>query len=82
MSLAENMGMRPLVAHCHFGLGSLYSRVDRPLDARKHAAAAAAMYREMGMEYWLGTATAASDDERNLAAADGTPTSRAHRLAE
>ena len=26
LSLAEELGMRPLQAHCHLGLGTLYSR--------------------------------------------------------
>jgi class 3 adenylate cyclase/tetratricopeptide (TPR) repeat protein len=52
LALAEPRGMRPLVAHCHFGLGKLHrSRGDRE-QAREHLIAAMAMYREMGMIYW------------------------------
>jgi tetratricopeptide (TPR) repeat protein len=53
VSLAEDMGMRPLVAHCHFRLGNLYRRLGRQPEAREHLATAAAMYREMDMEFWL-----------------------------
>jgi len=51
--LAEELGMRPLVAHCHFGLGKLYGHVGKGREAREHVATAAAMYREMGMRFWL-----------------------------
>jgi DNA-binding SARP family transcriptional activator len=83
VSLAEEMGMRPLLAHCHLGLGQLHCRLAQPDDARQHLTTAAAMYREMDMEYWLGTATAlASSDERYPAAADTTPASRSLRPAD
>jgi tetratricopeptide (TPR) repeat protein len=51
-SLAEALGMRPLVAHCHFGLGKLYRRLGKRQEAREHLTAAAAMYREMDMRFW------------------------------
>ena len=50
--------MRPLVAHCHLGLGKLYRRTDTREQAQEHLATAATMYREMGMTYWLETAEA------------------------
>ena len=50
--------MRPLVAHCHLGLGNLYRRTDKREQARGHLATATAMYREMGMTYWLEKAEA------------------------
>ena len=46
--------MRPLVARCHRGLGRLYRRTGNPAGAQEHLTAATAMYREMGMTYWLG----------------------------
>jgi tetratricopeptide (TPR) repeat protein len=52
MSLAGELGMRPLVAHCRFGLGKLYQRVGRRDEAREHLTTAVAMYREMGMRFW------------------------------
>jgi len=45
--------MRPLVANCHFGLGRLFRRTDQHDRAREHLALATAMYRDMGMSYWL-----------------------------
>ena len=44
--------MRPLVAHCHLGLGKLYRRTGRR-QAQEHLTAATTMYREMDMTYWL-----------------------------
>ena len=44
--------MRPLVAHCHLGLGKLYRRTGRE-QAQEHLTTATTMYREMGMTYWL-----------------------------
>jgi len=53
LELAEPRGMRPLVAHCHLGLGKLYHRTDQREQAREHVSTATTMYREMGMTYWL-----------------------------
>jgi tetratricopeptide (TPR) repeat protein len=58
LALAEPRGMRPLVAHCHLGLGKLYRRTDKREQAQEHLATATAMYREMGMTYWLEKAEA------------------------
>jgi hypothetical protein len=52
-SRGENLGMRPLVAHCRLGLGKLYRRTDKREQARQHLATATTMYRETGMTYWL-----------------------------
>jgi tetratricopeptide (TPR) repeat protein len=51
--LAERLDMRPLVAHCHRGLGTLLGRTVSRGQADEHLATAAAMYREMGMTFWL-----------------------------
>jgi tetratricopeptide (TPR) repeat protein len=51
-ALAEPRGMRPLVAHCHLGLGKMHRRVSNPGQAQEHLTTAMAMYREMGMTYW------------------------------
>ena len=53
MTLASELEMRPLVAHCHFGLGRLYGRTGDPEQAQEHLTTARAMYGEMGMTYWL-----------------------------
>jgi hypothetical protein len=45
--------MRPLVAHCHPGLGTLHRRTGDQAKAREHLTTATTMYREMGMTFWL-----------------------------
>ena len=50
-------GMRPLIAHCHHGLGKLYRRTGTREQAQEHLNTAMTMYREMGMTYWLDKAT-------------------------
>ncbi len=59
IALAEELGMRPLAAHCHLGLGTLYQRVDRPTEAQQELANASDMYRAMQMTFWLEQAEAA-----------------------
>ena len=49
-------GMRPLVAHCHLGLGKLYRRIGETEQAHENLAAATTMYREMEMGFWLDQA--------------------------
>jgi tetratricopeptide (TPR) repeat protein len=61
-ALADGLGMRPLAAHCHLGLGTLLRRTGKPGAAREHLATAATMYREMGMTYWLDRAEASPED--------------------
>jgi tetratricopeptide (TPR) repeat protein len=58
LTLAEPRGMRPLVAHCHLGLGKLYRRTGKPEQAREHLTTATTMYREMEMRFWLEQAEA------------------------
>jgi tetratricopeptide (TPR) repeat protein len=53
LALAQLHGMRPLVAHCHLGLGKLYGRIGKPEHARENLTAATTMYREMDMDFWL-----------------------------
>jgi tetratricopeptide (TPR) repeat protein len=53
LTLAEPRGMRPLVAHCHLGLGKLYRRSGKREQAQEHLTTAATMYREMDMRFWL-----------------------------
>src|SRR5262249_38763998 len=59
LALSEELGMRPLVAHCHLGLGSLYQRGGRPDEARAELSTAIELYRAMEMTYWLARAEAA-----------------------
>jgi tetratricopeptide (TPR) repeat protein len=53
LALAERGGMRPVVAHCHHGLGKLYRRSGNLERAQEHLTTAVTMYGEMGMSYWL-----------------------------
>jgi len=53
LTLAEPRSMRPLVAHCHLGLGKLYRRTDKREQAQEHLTTAMTMYREMDMRFWL-----------------------------
>ena len=53
LALAEEIGMRPLVAHCHLGLGKLSRHTGKREQAREHLTTATAMYREMDMRFWL-----------------------------
>jgi hypothetical protein len=46
-------GMRPLIAHCHLGLGKLYRRTGKRQDAQEHLTTATTMYREMDMHFYL-----------------------------
>jgi len=62
MALAEPRGMRPLVAHCHLGLGKLYRRTGQREQAQEHLTTATTMYREMGMTYWLEQGNAVSTE--------------------
>jgi tetratricopeptide (TPR) repeat protein len=57
-ALAEELGMRPLVAHCHLGLGQLYRRTGKREQAREHLTTATTLYREMDMRFWLQQADA------------------------
>ena len=58
LALAEPRGMRPLVAHCHLGLGKLYRRTGKREQAQEHLTTATTMYREMDMRFWLEQAEA------------------------
>jgi class 3 adenylate cyclase/tetratricopeptide (TPR) repeat protein len=53
LSLAAVLGMRPLVAHCHLGLGKLYRQTGDHAKSEEHLTTARAMYREMDMLFWL-----------------------------
>jgi class 3 adenylate cyclase/tetratricopeptide (TPR) repeat protein len=50
---ASNLSMRPLVAHCHKGLGDLYLKKESSEEARPELAAAIELYRSMDMSLWL-----------------------------
>jgi len=53
LALAEELGMRPLVAHCHHGLGTLYAKLGQGEQARAELSTAIELYRTMDMTFWL-----------------------------
>jgi hypothetical protein len=53
MALASDLEMRPLIAHCHLGLGKLHRRTGESEQAQEHLSTATTMYREMEMRFWL-----------------------------
>jgi tetratricopeptide (TPR) repeat protein len=65
LALAEELGMRPLVAHCHRGLGTLYAATGQREQARTALSTAIALYRDMEMTFWL------PETEAALAQVDG-----------
>jgi hypothetical protein len=36
LTIANELGMRPLIAHCHLGVGKLYRRTGEGAQAREH----------------------------------------------
>jgi class 3 adenylate cyclase/tetratricopeptide (TPR) repeat protein len=58
IGLARELGMRPLDAHCHLGLGRLYRRTGQRRESQENLAVAAMRYREMDMRFWLEQAEA------------------------
>jgi tetratricopeptide (TPR) repeat protein len=67
LALADELGMRPLQAHCHRGLGTLYAKVGHREQAHDALSAAIDLYRTMEMTFWLPEAEAA------LARVEGQP---------
>jgi tetratricopeptide (TPR) repeat protein len=65
LALADELGMRPLQAHCHRGLGTLYAQMGQREQARAELSAAIALYRAMHMTLWL------PQTEATLAQAEG-----------
>jgi tetratricopeptide (TPR) repeat protein len=59
LALADELGMRPLHAHCHRGLGMLYRQMGRLAEAHTALSAAIELYRTMDMTFWLPQTEAA-----------------------
>jgi tetratricopeptide (TPR) repeat protein len=59
LSLARDRQMRPLEAHCRFGLGKLYVRGKKDSEARSELTAAAQLYQNMAMAFWMDKAETA-----------------------
>jgi tetratricopeptide (TPR) repeat protein len=58
LALADELGMRPLQAHCNLGLGTLYVKLGQREPARTALSAAIDLYRTMEMTSWLTRAEA------------------------
>ena len=58
LARASELGMRPLAAHCHLGLGKFYRGTGAHAKAQEHVTTAVKLYREMDMGFWLGKAEA------------------------
>ena len=52
LKLAEELGMRPLIAHCQLGLGALNARLGDTVRAREQINTALSTYRELDMQFW------------------------------
>jgi tetratricopeptide (TPR) repeat protein len=59
LAMANELGMRPLQAHCHLGLGTLCAATGQREQARAALATAITLYRAMDMTFWLPQAEAA-----------------------
>ena len=72
LALASELGMRPLIAHCHLGLGKLYERTGKREEAQEHLTTATTMYREMDMRFYLEQAeTEMASDRPIVSQTDG-----------
>jgi tetratricopeptide (TPR) repeat protein len=59
LALAAELGMRPLQAHCHRGLGMLYATTGQWEQAHAELSTAIEMYQSMDMTFWLPQTAAA-----------------------
>jgi tetratricopeptide (TPR) repeat protein len=59
LALSNELGMRPLMAHCHLGLGTLFAKAGQAEQARAELETAIEMYHAMEMTFWLPQAEAA-----------------------
>jgi tetratricopeptide (TPR) repeat protein len=71
LALAEELGMRPLVAHCRLGLGTLYAKTEQREQAHTELVASIELYNALDMTFWLPQAEAAlaqvvKDDEGHV----------------
>ena len=73
-ALALELGMRPLVAHCHFGLGKLQGRMGQQ-QATENLTTAMGLFQDMGMRFWFEKTEAEMQ-----ALADAVASSRTYSL--
>jgi tetratricopeptide (TPR) repeat protein len=67
LTLGNELGLRPRLANCHLGLGTLYAKIGRRKQARAELSTALELYRAMDMTFWLSQVEAA------LAQIEGQP---------
>lgn len=61
LALADELGMRPLIARCHLDLGRLHRRAGAEQKAKEHLSTATALYRDLDMPFWLEQAEAEAE---------------------
>src|SRR2546423_14862284 len=59
LPLGTELEMRPLVARARLGLGGWQQKVGDRAKAGEHLSAAAGLFRELGMRFWLAQAETA-----------------------
>jgi tetratricopeptide (TPR) repeat protein len=52
LALADELGMRPFLAHCHRGLARVLRRLGQEPAAGSHRETAGSLFRDMAMHYW------------------------------
>jgi predicted ATPase/class 3 adenylate cyclase len=53
IAIAEELGLRPLLARAHLGLAQLYRQNGRMVEAEEHLATAVVVFSDLGMRAWL-----------------------------
>jgi tetratricopeptide (TPR) repeat protein len=56
MNMLDELKLKPYYTQSHLFLGELYANAGRKQEALQNLKKAESMYREMGMDYWLGKA--------------------------
>ena len=59
MTISRALALRPLIAHCDFGLGKLARPAGDRNEARDDLAMAAKPWRDMDLRFWFEQAEAA-----------------------
>jgi len=81
LTRAEELGMRPLLPHCHRSLGSLYAAIGQRDRARAEISIAIELYSAMDMTFWLSKADVALAQVSSRALRIYGPLSSGERVA-
>jgi DNA-binding winged helix-turn-helix (wHTH) protein/tetratricopeptide (TPR) repeat protein len=73
LALAVELGMRPLMAHCLLGLGTLHAKIGQREQAHAELSAAIELYRAMAMTFWLPQVEAARASLDSLSSKEALP---------